>query len=266
MTFRKKASRKKHRNMTAHCRAMSDSSVKTLISQLRGHWPRIGRIERGDRLRRLAALGCSTRGLERELGQSATSIRRHMTLAGLSEQEREAVEAGRSTNEILARKADADRLRKRRVRIALDKKTGRWSDKLADSILAFCKTVNGVPEGAIGATDLPTYLCEVRNALSQLEASGVGGSKIPAHFSLKRRFNRTRPDESADEFWTAFRARWLANFLLAEESERDIRELALKKTESRAKELDPVMTPMQLYWAAAERRAWIASGPPRRTY
>ena len=65
---------------TVHRRTMTDSSVRGLVSKLQQDWGSMGPLERGERLCELSSLGCSTRGLETELQQSATSIRRHMTL------------------------------------------------------------------------------------------------------------------------------------------------------------------------------------------
>ena len=44
----------------------------------------------------LTALGCSTRGLGEELGQSATTVRRHIAIAKLPAAQREAVRNGKS--------------------------------------------------------------------------------------------------------------------------------------------------------------------------
>ena len=71
------------RNVTAHVRAVADSTVAAMIKDLRQRWRSLDRVERGERLRKLTSLGCSTRGLERALRQSATSIRRHIDLANL---------------------------------------------------------------------------------------------------------------------------------------------------------------------------------------
>src|ERR1035438_10922405 len=89
MTKGRKATKKKmatHEHQSLHRRTMADPKVAEMVAVLREGWPEMGPVERGDRLRELTALGCSTRGLEEELKQSATSIRRHIVLAELPEQ------------------------------------------------------------------------------------------------------------------------------------------------------------------------------------
>src|ERR1017187_3200339 len=97
--------KKKRAYETAHWRTMADPAVRKLVSYLQLGWKSMGPLERGRLLHELAALGCSTRGLEKELGQSATSIRRHIVLATLPEADRKAIEYGASSKKILDRKS-----------------------------------------------------------------------------------------------------------------------------------------------------------------
>jgi hypothetical protein len=237
----------KRHNLTAHNRAVADPRIKKLVVALHRRWDLIGPIERGDRLCKLVQQGCSPRGLEEDIGHSATTIRRHMALAALPDKEREAVKAGHSAKKILARKADADRRRKMLRRLAEDQKTGKWSDRLADAILEFCRTKVGFPQPNIRESDFSTFLSEVRNALGRLEAAGVKGIKMSVRLDLRQRFERTCPRNDIDEFAMAQRARWLATFLLAEASERPIRELGIEKAINRQAELRVPMTTMANY-------------------
>src|ERR1035441_8572980 len=133
----KKKNRRAHD--TAHRRTMTDSSVRELVSKLLQGWGSMGPLERGERLCELSSLGCSTRGLETDLQQSATSIRRHMALAKLPEKDRKAIQAGASAKKILALKAIADRHKRRQQRVDEDRKTGALSDQLATTVLEFCR-------------------------------------------------------------------------------------------------------------------------------
>lgn len=193
-----------------------------LIRALRRVWKKIGPIERGERLRELAKRGCSTRGLGKELRQSATSIRRHMMLAGLPEADRNAVKAGASAKNILARKASADRRRRMQQRVATDARTGELSDRIADTTIAFCLTVDGVPETPIVEGDLSTFLNQVREALRDLQKHGAPRLRLSKKLSLKQRVKRTRPQPRGDEFWMEHQARRLATLVWSEAREEPI--------------------------------------------
>lgn len=93
---------------------------------------------RGERLQRLISLGCSTRGLGAELGKSATTIRRHMVIAGLPAADRRAIEGGASAKGILKLKETADRIQRIQARVDKDQKKGAISDQIASIILWFC--------------------------------------------------------------------------------------------------------------------------------
>src|ERR1017187_7182934 len=103
---------KKRAHETAHWRTMADPAVQKLVSNLQLGWGSMGVLERGSLLRELAALGCSIRGLEKELGQSTTSIRRHIVLATLPEADRKAIDAGASATPKLRSAAGGEPLRR----------------------------------------------------------------------------------------------------------------------------------------------------------
>jgi len=135
---KKKKATSEHQSL--HRRTMADPKVAEMVAVLRRRWVEMGPVDRGDRLRELTALGCSTRGLEKELKQSSTSIRRHMVLAQLPEQDREAIKSGASAKKILERKADANRHRRQAQRVIEDRRTGALSDDLANIVLESCRT------------------------------------------------------------------------------------------------------------------------------
>jgi hypothetical protein len=219
---------KNRTNKTAHRRAAEDPQVQVLIGALRFDWEKIDRVTRGERLRQLAERGCSTRGLGEALGQSATSVRTHMNIAALPEKDREAVRTGASAKKILGRKAEGDRLRKVRERVALDLRTGELSDRLADVIIAFCQTVDRVPKSRILEGEFDTFLGLLRSAFNNCVLFPV---KLPKRLKLKQRFLRTRPRVEGDPLFMAYRAEWLATLLLSEAPELPIRERAIEKAE-----------------------------------
>jgi len=265
---RKKLTRQKRRNNIRHRRAAAEPEVRALINDLRQQWEELDRIERGEKLRKLIARGCSTRGLAEALGISATGIRRYMTLAALPERLREAVRAGSSAKKILTMKAQADREHKRRERIALDARTGELSDELADEILEFCRTVRGVPETPIAEYDLPTVLNQCRNHLRGSIPSDLRAFKFPKKRGLKQRFQATRPEEEKDEVWIGHRGRWLANLIISEAPESSIWEEGIEKAEKRAKELRPKPrgSLVQRVMKEAKRKLEISDAPLARRY
>lgn len=260
-------------NRTTHRRAMENPKINADVTELRRIWDRIDPIERGERLLHLVEQECSPRGLEEELQKSATNIRRYMTLAALPEPERAAVRAGFSAKKILQKKASDDRRRKMQERVAIDTKTGEFSNRIADTIIEFCRTVDGVPESPITEPYLVSFLSEARNAMWELESRGIRAIKLPKRLSLKQRFKRTRPPNEVDDSWMSVsesgmghRARWLAFILLGEAPERAIRESAIEKAGRRDKELRIPRIPMESWKHTLDRMAWLAQGPPRRKF
>jgi hypothetical protein len=138
----------------------------------------MGFQERGERLQELTSLGCSRRGLEKELKQSATSIRRHMVLAELPEKDRKAIAAGASAKDILAKKAIVDRVRRRQERINEDGITGVLSDRIATTIIEFCRLGKELRKPPILTGDLPAFLDTVKCFLQQFGTSGYKAIKV----------------------------------------------------------------------------------------
>ena len=77
----------KRRNVTAHDRAMTDPEVQKVFGALRSKWNKLTPLqkgEQGEQLQKLVDSGCSVRGLERDLGEPASNIRRYLRLANAS--------------------------------------------------------------------------------------------------------------------------------------------------------------------------------------
>lgn len=246
---------------------MANPEVQRLIAELNDEWETIDRFDRGERLLSLAGLGCSTRGLAEALGQSATNIRRYMTFPALTEREREAIRTGSSAKHILALKSQADRRRKMRERVSLDMRTGELSDCLADTILAFCKTIKGMPPTPVLENELIFFLSEAGNAAREMDAAGTPPMKLPKRLELRQRFRRTRPQLQQDTLFMAYLAKWLAVLLRAEAPERPIWERAIEKAGKRSRELHVRLTIPQQFQVRRQRALDISEGPPpRRRY
>lgn len=85
MTKKKKADdNKKRRNVTAHDRAMTDPEVRKGFNALRDDWNNLSPQQRGEQLQKLVDSKCSVRGLERDLGEPASNIRRYIAQANSS--------------------------------------------------------------------------------------------------------------------------------------------------------------------------------------
>lgn len=140
--------------------------------------------------------------------------------------------SGLRLEEILAKKSRVDRLRRMQERVETDARTGEFSDRIADTILAYCRTVKGVPELPIMEKELISFLSEARNAMWQLETHGAQPIKLTKRLTLKQCFARTRPPYEVGDLWMGYQAKWLANLLLAEAAEKPIRERAIEKAGS----------------------------------
>ena len=257
----KKKNKRAHN--TVHRRTMTDSSVRELVSELQQGWGTMGTLERGERLGKLSLLGCSTRGLEAELQQSATSIRRHIVLAGLPEQDREAIESGASAKKILARKADADRYRRRAQRVIEDRKTGALSDDIASVILEACRMKNWPCKAPVSSDFARQFFSETLRSLYRFETNGSKPARISKKLSLKRLLNKTRPPNGDVEPILAHQADWLASVVWAKALERPIWERAIQKAERRFNELTPQKRPIEI-WRDNQRRLAKISTPPFR--
>jgi hypothetical protein len=184
-----------------------------------------------------------------------------MTIAALPEKEREAIRSGASAKNVLARKAQEDRLRKMRERVALDMRTGELSDRLADVIIAFCNTIDGVPESRILEGYFDAFLGSLELAL---EIADLHPLRLSKRLTLKQRFLRTRPRVEGDPLPLAYRAEWLATLLLSEAPEPQIRELAIEKAGKGRQELKVRKPPVEVWNEKIQHNAQISAGPPRR--
>ena len=250
MTRRRKAAAKKRSQGTGHYRAMAKPEVKKLVNTLQNGWNVMGFKERGDRSHELVSLGCSVRGLELELNQSATSIRRHMTLAELPENERKAIDAGDSAKRILANKATVDRDKRRQKRVNEDQKTGALSDKLATIILEFCRAKQGPNRPTVSGKCAVILFNQARSFLEVSDTAGHRKIKVSSKKGEKRLFNKTRPPLKRSSKLGWHQGEWLANIVWAIAPERPIWDSALKKAKHRIKELDPKKTPLEAYYEA----------------
>lgn len=268
MTPRRGTAKRKRKRLTAHRRAIADPNIAKLVAGLRKRWKAIDGIERGDCLRELAVLGCSTRGLGKKLRQSATTIRRHMELAGLPIAQRRAVKAGASAKKILSDKAILDRQRRRKKRIDDDRKTGALSDEVADIILEFCRGGEDPPRASISRADFKVFINSVALLLFQFEARGQRSIKTSRKMGVVGLFEQTRSPVSEETFWLGAQAEWLAHIVWANAQERPIWESSLIKAERRVAELDGkgTRTPLEVFSDNRARRADIGNGPGIRPH
>jgi hypothetical protein len=251
---------------TANQRALANPRVASVIKVLRRSWRNLDKIERGDQLRYLATQGCSTRGLGKALRKSPTSILRHLELAGLPTKIRDAIKAGASAKKLLARKAIANRTRRLQQRNLDDQKTGRLSNAIADLVLQFCRTTNGIPQTPVLSSDVPVFLGNVRLHLTLLETSGYHSARISNRLAPVSVFEALRPEEIPEGFWMDHQSRWLALIIYSRSPEQPIWERSLEKAEARASELNPKKTLEEVYEEREARRLLIHLPPPRRRY
>ncbi len=254
MTEKPNSSQKSTVNLTAHHKAMANSKVQALVKALRDGWESIGTLERTKRLIELTALGCSQRGLEKELKQPATKIRRHIG-RGLPEQR----EADTPPPLVIARMRleqmaldEAEKRRKQRLKD--DEETGAVSDKIATIVFEFCRGQEGLPDSQILKADLQVFLDSAENQLNYFEANHFREIQISKGISTRKVFELSQPDELEDEFWLVHRGRWVAKIVWAYAPERAIWTRVLSKVRSRKDELDPPPAPLLNYMKRAARQ------------
>jgi len=200
--------------------------------------------ERGARLCELVVHGCSARGLEGILGQSATTIHRHMATAGRPKMDRNPEERRAAAQEALNQRAAAERDRLQRQRVIEDDETGALSDEVATVILKFCRAEEGLPETQILQGDVPLLIRIAEINLSGFEARDGRPVRIPEDMDLTEIIRLTRPpDVEEGDLRMERLGKWIANVIWAEAPEHCIWERALWKATNRACELVPPQSP-----------------------
>jgi AcrR family transcriptional regulator len=212
------------------------AKVRKRIGKLRREWSQLGGVERGDRLSSLVNDGCSTRGLAKELGVSATTIRRHIELAKLPKLQRESVENRGSAKKQLAEAMHLRRQKRLAERMAIEERTGQFSDELADVVIAFCKGEVGSPVSKT-RDDLPEFLKLVARYLQQRESSSAPRLRFSNRLVLSDRFRAAWPKKPQSDLGFDQHAEWVATYIHATEPVRPIWERALFKVSGREREL-----------------------------
>jgi hypothetical protein len=179
-----------------------------------------------------------------------------MELAELPEKDRKAIESGTSAKKILANKAAAARENRRRERIDEDHQTGALSDRLATTILDFCRAKEGPNRVPVSGKCALILFNRARKILDVSDAAGFRKVRVSTKKGEKRLFNKTRPPlkRGTESGW--HQGEWLANIVWTMAPERPIWDRALKKAERRLRELRPKVTPLEAYdEAILNRRA-----------
>ncbi len=270
MTVDSKPAKQPRINKSRHYRAKLNPKVRELIKVLRNGWAAMDAVERGQRINSLVSVGCSRRGLGRDLGVSATSIRRHVEIAGLPGADRKAISAGTSAKRILAAKATAERQRRRQQRVDEDSKTGALSDKVATIILEFCRLGKELRKAPMIRGVFPILLDKVGSHIRDFEVSGHRAVKVSKKLESRELFRKTRPRAATNTPAVAHQAPWLAEVLWLIAPESPIRASAMLKARRRAGELLGKMTPIEswknAYLNSQARSIELSNLPPRKFY
>ena len=254
MTQKRNSSRKSTVNLTAHHKAMANSKVQALVKALREGWESMGTVERTKRLIQLTALGCSQRGLEKELKQPATSIRRDIGRGLPAQTEADTPSPLDIARMRLEQKALDDAEKRHKQRLKDDEETGSVSDKITNIVFDFCRGKEGIPDSQILKADLKVFLDSAEAQLNDFEANHFREIQIPTGSSTRKVFELSQPDEMEDEFFLVHRGRWVAKIIWAYAPERAIWTRVLSKVRSRKDELDPPPAPLLNYMKRAARQ------------
>jgi hypothetical protein len=257
MTKSPKPIEQKRSNKNRHYRSTLNPKVRKLIEFLRSGWAAMGAVERGQRIKKLVSVGCSKRGLGRELGVSESSIRKHAEIADLPESDRKAIDSGASAKKILTQKAAAERQAQRQKRVDDDERTGALSNKIATTILEFCRAGKELRKDPMIRGAFPRLLDNVESHLRDFEAAGRRAVKVSKNLEPRELFRKTRPRAARNTRAGVRQAEWLAEVLWLLAPESPIRASAILKARKRASELLG-MTPIELFVnAELNRRAKI---------
>ena len=240
MKRRKRRPLKTRQNITAHRRAMADPALQRQLAQLRRRWPKLGYVERGDHLQRLTKAGGSTRGIAEAIDVSATTVRRFLEIASLPDRDRENVENGVSTKKVLTARANDRRRRNMLQHLAIEKKSGKFSDDLADILIAFAKGELG--DFRMTRDEFPLFLNASAREVKSLDSFNVKRERVSKRLVVKDQLKAVRPKHPKSDHPIEERAEWMARFIRARFPEPMIWERAMEKSAKREKELVPVRT------------------------
>jgi hypothetical protein len=265
-----KVEKTKRVNNTRHFRAVLNPKVKEFLTMLRADWAVMAPSERGQCIVQLISLGCSRRGLGRELGVSATNIRKHAEIVGLPEFERKAIDSGASAKDILTLKATAERQTRERERIDDDKRTGALSNKIATTILEFCRAGKELRKDPMIRGAFPMLLDKVGERIRHFEAIGHRAVRVSKKLESRELFRKTRPRGARSIPALAHQATWLAQILWLMAPESPIREMAILKARKLANELLPRRTLPEMiediHVDSIVREIELTHGSPRKFY
>jgi ParB-like chromosome segregation protein Spo0J len=199
---------------TASRRVLQSIEVKREVERLRSDWASIGKVERGERLKSLMALGVSRRGLGEALGESANSIRRYLKIASLPEPEQVAIKRGVSAKKVLQNRDTTERRERQREKANREVIDGSVSDELAEIIVMFCC--------GDGKDDVPIYANEMQHFLDSVRFRYRGLVASTRPIAVRKRqlwddlLKRTKPPVASDDATgLEYLAEWLATILLA---------------------------------------------------
>jgi len=271
MTMSSKPAKQTRRNKNRHFRSKLNPKVMGLIATLRNGWADLGRVERGQRINKLVSVGCSKRGLARDLGIPESSVRRDAKIAKLPESDRIAIDSGQSAKEILNAKNRTTLEKERRRRIDLDARTGALSDEIASVILEFCRTGYQLrKQRIIIKPSFQTFLDNVGSYLRKFEQTDRRTHKAARKLKSSELFRKTRPRAGKDAPYMMHQAEWLAEALWLIAPESPIMASALIKARRRANELLPRRTIRESFEDAAVNSAMrmfeLTQRSPRKEY
>ena len=255
-----------HPRRKRHHEAMAKPEIRAEVASLKATWDSLNLAERGMRLQELIWAGCSTRGLENELGISDTTIRRNLRIAELPldaaiimQQTGSAKKALNQHRQALLRRR-AEELRRQRENS--EERTGKISDFVADAAFQFSRQNN------VSAANLEKMVPWIRLNANLIPKDSWPKVSLKRKFKLDELFQILRPPEGPDELWMEHRAQWLARIIRALAPEDNIRRRAFEKIERGAQKAlaPPELTLEEVMKAREERLKYVSQPRPRRKY
>jgi hypothetical protein len=229
---------KKRTLLTRHSRKKRNAIVQKKILELRTAWDFLGPVARGEWLRELTALGCTQRGIAKDIRVSATNVRFHLDLAKLTQTEKQAITEGASAKRAVLILQERQEEQKRIDRVRAERATAAISDQLGKDIVEFCSSVQvwirpedlKKEEIVLVEGDVEGLFVEVRGAI---EMRVRGYLRMPPAAATRLDFRTVsrivKPNQKEYDFWMSWLAHWLAVTILSVAPEAFIRDAALKK-------------------------------------
>ncbi len=202
---------KKKTKRVQHSRAIANPETRRLIEALRTEWLSLSKVQVGEELQHLRALGCTLGGLASDLGRSKANIRFHLDIAALPTEKKSRIENGSSAKNEVAYAAAVKREKRRQSQLMEEQTSGAVSARAAEIMLFAIKN-----DPNLKAMENDKLIIELHGRMSPQGSARRPFVRVPASakdFEKIIRYCTPRPSE---RFWFEDLLRRLANIAFSQ--------------------------------------------------